>query len=286
MATFSTAQATIGLIASPTPEKQNSRLDGSCGVPQQTLNFGDKPIYCIGLEFGKVGEVFAFNPLTGIPTSITNPDVAEWENSLVSNPTDGTTFTIGSTVYTFRTSATLAGDVQIGGSITATRDNLLAEIVGSGIGPPHPDVEDVGFSTDGVRLVAYVAGTAGNAIAVASSDQSDWLNPSGFPDTLSGGSEGVQYAAYEITGKDCEGIPLPASGDNPAFLMTVSAGRVKATDGGDYSGKAAPVRAGSLGFVAFGADALSFAGQIVISCLEMPASGLAFATVQLLLEPS
>lgn len=281
MANYTSAQGFFGLLSTPEPERTNSSLAGTQGVPEQRGSYGDKPIYCIGLEFGKAGDEVTLNPLTGVLSGASAASAAGITFELVSNPANNDTFTIGSTVYTFKTTASLVGEVQIGATPSNTASALENEINGYASHPPDPLVGAVAIGQD-ITLAALAPGPDGNAITLAKSNPASW---DGLGPNLIGGSDGTQYEVFEGDGKDCEGLSLPSSDDNPAFLMTVSAGRIKATDGADYSGKAAPVSATFPGHVSFGSDLLSFAGDITISCVAMPDSGPAFASVQLLLEP-
>jgi SPP1 family predicted phage head-tail adaptor len=103
--------------------------------------------------------------------------------TLVANPAAGKTVTVGATVYTLRTALTAPAvpyEVLRGGSAAETRDHLVSAILATaadagvtyGAGTvAHTQVtaEDAG-SLRVMRVVAKVAGTAGNAIATTSND--------------------------------------------------------------------------------------------------------------------
>jgi hypothetical protein len=281
MATFTNAQANYGLLATPTPERQNSNLQGSIGVPQQTANLGAKPIWTAGITFGATAQTITLNPLTAVLSGASAAVAASSQAEIVLNPTDGQTLTIDGITYTFKDTATTNLHLRIGVDATATRDNVVEDI---NLDSGHPSVVVSGSGGGAfLNFVAKVAGSAGNSIALSKSNDSTW---SGFDATLSGGVDGVEYEVFEGDGTDCEGIDLPAADDNPAFLMTVSAGRVKATDGADFTVKPGAVSTTVPGWASLGADALSFDGDIVFTCDAMPASGPAEITVNLLLNPS
>jgi len=67
-----------------------------------------------------------------------------WKATLTigANPTDGDTVTVNKTTFTFKTSlGTTAGQVKIGASASATADNLLAAIAGTGtVGTDYIDL--------------------------------------------------------------------------------------------------------------------------------------------------
>ena len=284
MATFSNAQGFYGLVSTPTPERQNSNLTGNVGVVQQTANFGSKPIWTAGITFGATTQTITLNPLTGVLSAASEAQTAFFTTNIVLNPANNDTVTLDGIVYTFKTVAAVARDVQIGVDEQATRDNLMDEVNGAGIGAAHTSVEAETGSGASITFRALATGPAGNSIAISNSSASSW-SPA-FDATLSGGVDGVEYEIYDADGTDCEGIDLPASDDNPAFLMTVSAGRVKATDGADFTVKPGAISTTVPGYACLGADALSFDGDIVFTCEEMPASGVASITLNLLLEPT
>lgn len=282
MATFSTSQIIYGLTGTARPVKQNSNSPQEVGVPQASASFSGKPIYAIGLTFGKAGDEITLNPLTGVLSGASGPSAAQINFEIAINPANNDTLTIGATVYTFKTTAAIAGDVQIGATAPDTAANLVDEINGDGIGGADPLVS--GFAVgENIGLQALVAGADGNEITLDKSNPTSWF---GLTSHLIGGSDGTIARATEGNGTDCEGEALPSATDNPAFLMTVTAGRVKATDGADFCVKAGAITATAPGFASLGADALTFAGDITISCVDPAASGLAFATLNLLLEPA
>lgn len=92
---------------------------------------------------------------------------------------DGDTITIGGVTYTLRATPSAAYDVDIGGTATATADNLVAAIMaGAGAGTAygtdtvrHPDVSAANASGT-VTVTALVTGTAGNSIATSESGSS------------------------------------------------------------------------------------------------------------------
>lgn len=99
---------------------------------------------------------------------------AEGTLTLVGQPIDGDTMTIGSVTYRFKDTMTQAEDIQIGGSVWGTQGNIEACINGTGTEgveyyagttAPHTSVEIDSFdSTQDAVVRALTAGTAGNSI--------------------------------------------------------------------------------------------------------------------------
>lgn len=117
-----------------------------------------------------------------------NEQNASWHNTLKTTPlpANGATFTAGGTVYTWRTSAVAAGDVQIGGSAGDCRDSLAAEINGTGNGPPNTFVIAIADGTAGIFLIPLtISGEAGNEITVSVSSTAPWQST--VAPTLDGG---------------------------------------------------------------------------------------------------
>lgn len=134
---------------------------------------------------------------------IVNADTVKAFSTITSNAsavTAGKKVTIGTTVYTFRATATTAYDVKIGASAAASLDNLkLAINAGTlttgeyGVGTvAHPSVI-AGANADTTQLVtAIVGGTAGNAIATTTDETTlSWTST-----VLGSGAEGT---AFDLT---------------------------------------------------------------------------------------
>lgn len=113
------------------------------------------------------------------------------------NPADSSTVTIDGVVYTFRSTASQAYDVQIDGTLATTIANLATSInSGDGFGgTAHPTV---GAASDATTLTATAdaLGEAGNSIAVAEDD----VNLSWAGATLVGG---IDALVTDIVGKWC-----------------------------------------------------------------------------------
>jgi hypothetical protein len=134
-------------------------------------------------------------------------------------PTDTQTVTIGARVYTFQDTLTnVAGNVKIGASATATRDNLVAAITaGAGSGTAyaaattvHPTVTAVAAGAN-ITVTALTGGTEGNAIATT-----DTASNYGFGAvTLEGGVDEVITPSFSAT---THGI---TTGEGP-YLFTTS----------------------------------------------------------------
>jgi hypothetical protein len=139
--------------------------------------------------------------MTGL--RIVNGDGVKAHSTITSNAspvTAGKKVTIGTTVYTFRATCTAPYDVKAGANAAASLDNLkLAINAGTlsageyGVGTlAHPDVtaEDNADTTQ--KVVARVAGTAGNAIATTTDDATlGWTST-----VLGSGAEGT---AFDLT---------------------------------------------------------------------------------------
>lgn len=88
------------------------------------------------------------------------------------NPAATKIVTIGTTVYTFRVTASAAYDVKIGATASDSLDNLIAAVTaGTGSGTlygtgtaAHPDVTAAAGAGDTMTTTALVDGAAGNAI--------------------------------------------------------------------------------------------------------------------------
>jgi hypothetical protein len=97
--------------------------------------------------------------------------------TLDTNPTDGNTMTIGTTVYRFKDTPAQAEDIQLGTgdeALADTQASIVATINGTGTAgtdyyagttSPHPLVRAAAFGTNKCVLTALHAGLAGNAIA-------------------------------------------------------------------------------------------------------------------------
>ena len=169
-----------------------------CYIGMMDLRVESKQIVTGSFQvMGKYGE-------TALVSNNTNgAAVATGTLTIDTNPLDGDTVTIGARSYTFQDTLTnVAGNVFIGISAAATRNNLVAAIMlaaGSGTAyaaatTVHPTVTAVALSTSNATISAKTAGTAGNSI-VTTSDFDD--TDSGFAAaTLTGGSN-TQYLPSE-----------------------------------------------------------------------------------------
>ena len=90
------------------------------------------------------------------------------------NPTADDTMTIGTTVYTYKSTFTgAANEILIGGGLAATQANTVKAINGTGTPGTeygmgtvaHPDVTMADFATNAAVITAIVPGTAGDSIA-------------------------------------------------------------------------------------------------------------------------
>lgn len=85
--------------------------------------------------------------------------------TLDTQPTANDTITIGGVVYTFKVSATVAGDIARGADLAAAKVNLVAAINGDSLNAANPYVVAAAFISNNMTITARVAGTAGNSVA-------------------------------------------------------------------------------------------------------------------------
>ena len=122
-------------------------------------------------------------------------------------PADGKKVTIGTKVYTFKTTLStgpaVEGEVLIGASAAAALDNLKSAVNHEGTAgtdytcaAAHPDVEATDNTDTTQKFVAKVKGTSGNAIAVA--ETSAHLTWGSEVTAFSGGVNGTVGTKYDI----------------------------------------------------------------------------------------
>ena len=116
--------------------------------------------------------------------------------TLTTNPANLDTVTVGTTdgvtpaVYTYKTVLASAFDVLIGATAQDTLNNLLNAInAGAGSGTTYGsgttsnnDVSAVPLPSGQIQVIALIAGTTGNSIAVADSSPGIWDNPTNLHD--------------------------------------------------------------------------------------------------------
>ena len=88
--------------------------------------------------------------------------------TMAAQPTSGDTVTIGTKVYTFVPvgTANADGEVSIGADLAGAQAALRAAVNGTDeVNDPHPLVSMSAFETNVSTITAFIAGTAGNAIA-------------------------------------------------------------------------------------------------------------------------
>lgn len=120
-----------------------------------------------------VADADAYFDLYGSPAAWVDPSAAAVLN-LISQPSDGETFTVGITVYTYKVSATVDKEIPIGVDIATTVANTVDAVnaavqKNADIPPtttPHPDVT-AAFGTNTVTFTAIVGGADGNLIVVS-----------------------------------------------------------------------------------------------------------------------
>ena len=87
--------------------------------------------------------------------------------TLTGVPSDGSTITIGSTTYTFRNAASVAGDVQIGGDASQTAFNLALTLNGGDGRIAANATVSASRSGSTVTFTAITAGTGGNLLVAS-----------------------------------------------------------------------------------------------------------------------
>lgn len=146
---------------------------------------------------------------------------AQGKVTITALPTDGQTITIGTKVYTWKTTLTNSdGFILIGATAADCRTNLMNAINLDGnpgsqyaaITTPHTDVEATLISGNDVILTAKVGGTAGNSIALAT--------------TMTGGNtvDGSTLGTYRagVAESDAEGVLTPTA--NGSYVYRANGG--------------------------------------------------------------
>ena len=120
-----------------------------------------------------VAGVKAVKTLTSNNTNVNDSSAATGTLTFTANPTAGDTVTIGAKAYTFRAAVTtIANEVKIGVSASASLDNLIAAVNGAaGSGTTYGSLTSASTQViaaagagDTLTLTAVTKGTAGNAI--------------------------------------------------------------------------------------------------------------------------
>lgn len=127
---------------------------------------------------GAQDAVAAEGTLT-IAEDVTGEEASEGTLTIAEPVTDGDEFTIGTTVYTMKTTTAAAYDIAIGADEDATKVNIVAAINASGTEGVeyhagtliHPDVAATTFAGDAGVLTAKVEGVAGDSIVTAETGQ-------------------------------------------------------------------------------------------------------------------
>ena len=181
-----------------------------------------------------VADADAYFDLYGNPAAWVDPSASAILN-LTAQPSDSETFTVGATVYTYKTVASLDKEIPIGVDVEATIANTV-DVVNAAVQknadiPPtttaHPDVTAT-FGTSTVTFTAIVGGVAGNSIVV--SETFPTVSGNYFDtDTLVGGTDSkalnLRLATQYLDGKyvlrylghrfsDDQGLQWPRGGVN------------------------------------------------------------------------
>lgn len=136
------------------------------------------------------------------------------------NPANGDTVTIDGKTYTFQTTLTdVDGNVLIGATVTASRDNLAAAInldAGAGtlyasLTTLHPSVHAIPSGTVNMIAEANDKGTAGNSIAIAETFTDAMNQWTADATNLSGGLDGMTWRVPIVIGAS-DGLELKTEG--------------------------------------------------------------------------
>ena len=150
-------------------------------------------------------------------TAITADVSATGVLTAAANPADGSTVTVGTTVYTFESGTIDAAyEVLIGATASDSLDNLIAAVNGAagegtlyGTGTEaNPDATAAAGAGDTVDFTAIASGTAGNS--VATTEVSGQLSFAAA--TLLGGTNGLIEVASDLTTET-------PTGDNPTLVV-------------------------------------------------------------------
>jgi len=192
--------------------------------------------------------------------------------TLSGNAANTNTVTIGSKVYTFQTALTnVDGNVLIGGSASASIDNLVAAItLGAGAGTTyaaamtlHPTVTAAAGAGDTMDATAKTAGTAGNAIATTETLGSGVWGAV----TLTGGVD------VSLTGGDSTATVLDVLRILSGVTYTVPAGTIVQVVVSTFNPQADPEAFNTAGFGDGVKDILDSDGAFYISLAEGQLAG-------------
>jgi hypothetical protein len=159
------------------------------------LNFESKAIVT-----GKIGFMGAISAVSETSLMALTAVAASQTLTFVANPSNNDTVTVGSKTYTYKTSLTgAANEVLIGGSASASLDNLIAAINGAaGAGTTYgtgtiasTQVTAAAGAGDTMIVTAITAGVAGNSIATTETFTNAgnvWTAA-----TLTGGTDATAY---------------------------------------------------------------------------------------------
>lgn len=217
--TLSNARSVVGLSTVASSDKPGVSYRETIGMAAKQILLDDATAAReIRVTFGSSGDSLAGNlggawTLTGSTTGTR----ASGTLTLSGNPTDGQTVTIGTKVYTFKTTlGATANQVLIGASASASLDNLIAAVNGgSGSGTLYS------ARTVAHTLVTAAAG-AGDTMVVTAVAYSSSGNAIATTETLSSGSWGGSVLAGGVTPCVAEGADsLDITGDALATANSV-----------------------------------------------------------------
>lgn len=164
----------------------DSRLLDGLGEPEITENF-NRAMSMIDAKMD------ALKIQRGTPI---NAATASGTLTLDTNPAANNTMTIGTTVYTFKAAATVAGDIAIGADLAATKTNVIAAIKGTdGLNAEHAAVTCGTFEGNVLTITAKAVGPAGN---ITTSETFTAITNVFGAATLEGGLNGTVGAEGQI----------------------------------------------------------------------------------------
>lgn len=131
---------------------------------------------------------------SGADSGAIDPNQASGTLTLTDNLDAGDTITVGINTYTASASPTDPGDFLIGADAGATIDNLVAEIMGEGIGAANPLATADPGPGDTMVVTAIYSGAIGNTVATTEdADNASW----GAATLTGGSSQASGYSAPE-----------------------------------------------------------------------------------------
>jgi len=169
-----------------------------------------------------------------------DPTSAQSALTLSGNVLDGDTILIGSTTYTFRDSASVAGDVQIGSDASHTLSNLAQAVNGNGLNSANAS-ESASASGTSITFTAKTAGTGGNLLSASGTlagvpTPDGTFSSSGSTGFLGGGADVTTTSGYVFIDNTVhDGSTIAIGGTTYTFKATLDSNpnEIKLVSGND-----------------------------------------------------